>query len=89
MALTYRQTKGSALTIQELDANFAFFTGSQSISGSTVISGSLTVDGPLYVTGSSVIFDTDNGASRDNSIDYYDPSTGNAVKLNSSRFDSF
>ena len=62
MALTYRQTKGSALTIQELDANFAYFTGSQSISGSTVISGSLTVDGPLYVTGSSVIFDTDNGA---------------------------
>ena len=62
MALTYRQTKGSALTIQELDANFAFFTGSQSISGSTTISGSLTVDGPLYVTGSSVIFDTDNGA---------------------------
>ena len=62
MALTYRQTKGSALTIEELDANFAFFTGSQSISGSTVISGSLTVDGPLYVTGSSVIFDTDNGA---------------------------
>jgi hypothetical protein len=61
MALTYRQTKGSALTIQELDANFAYFTGSQSISGSTVISGSLTVDGPLYVTGSSVIFDTDNG----------------------------
>jgi|TARA_B110000238_G_C16118545_1_gene436025 hypothetical protein len=62
MALTYRQTKGSALTIQELDANFAYFTGSQSISGSTIISGSLTVDGPLYVTGSSVIFDTDNGA---------------------------
>ena len=62
MALTYRQTKGSALTIQELDANFAYFTGSQSISGSIIISGSLTVDGPLYVTGSSVIFDTDNGA---------------------------
>ena len=62
MALTYRQTKGSALTIQELDANFAYFTGSQSMSGSIIISGSLTVDGPLYVTGSSVIFDTDNGA---------------------------
>ena len=61
MALTYRQTKGSALTIQELDANFAYFTGSQSLSGSIIISGSLTVDGPLYVTGSSVIFDTDNG----------------------------
>ena len=62
MALTYRQTKGSALTIQELDANFAYFTGSQSLSGSIIVSGSLTVDGPLYVTGSSVIFDTDNGA---------------------------
>ena len=62
MALTYRKTKGSALTIDELDANFAHFTGSQSISGSTVISGSLEVDGPLYVTGSSVIIDVDNGA---------------------------
>jgi hypothetical protein len=52
MALTYRQTKGSALTIQELDANFAYFTGSQSITGSLIVSGSTTIDGPLYVTGS-------------------------------------
>ena len=54
MALTYRQTKGSALTIQELDANFAFFTGSHSISGSStlpvIISGSLEVTGSFGVT---------------------------------------
>ena len=41
MALTYRKTKGSALTIDELDANFAYFTGSHSITGSLTISGSL------------------------------------------------
>jgi hypothetical protein len=51
MALTYRQTKGSALTIQELDANFQFFTGSFSQTGSSVVSGSLTVIGPLIVSG--------------------------------------
>jgi hypothetical protein len=61
MALTYRNVKGSALTINELDANFSYFTGSQSITGSLIVSGSTTIDGPLYVTGSSVIFDTDNG----------------------------
>jgi|TARA_B110000977_G_scaffold151781_1_gene192698 hypothetical protein len=66
MALTYRQTKGSALTIQELDANFAFFTGSHSISGSStlpvIISGSLEVtgsfgvnSGPVNMTGTSFI----------------------------------
>ena len=62
MALTYRNVKGSALTIDELDANFAHFTGSQSITGSLIVSGSTTIDGPLYVTGSSVIIDVDNGA---------------------------
>jgi hypothetical protein len=40
MALTYRQTKGSALTTQELDANFQYFTGSHAITGSLVVSGS-------------------------------------------------
>ena len=40
MALTYRQTKGSALTIQELDANFEYFTGSHAITGSLTVSGS-------------------------------------------------
>ena len=62
MALTYRNVKGSALTIDELDANFAHFIGSQSITGSLIVSGSTTIDGPLYVTGSSVIIDVDNGA---------------------------
>jgi hypothetical protein len=40
MALTYRQTKGSALTIKELDANFQYFTGSHAITGSLIVSGS-------------------------------------------------
>jgi hypothetical protein len=42
MALTYRQTKGSALTIQELDANFEYFTGSHAITGSLIVSSSTT-----------------------------------------------
>lgn len=42
MALTYRGQKGSALTIQELDDNFAYFTGSHAITGSLTVSGSLT-----------------------------------------------
>jgi hypothetical protein len=42
MALTYRQTKGSALTIEELDANFQYFTGSHAITGSLTLSGSVT-----------------------------------------------
>jgi hypothetical protein len=45
MALTYRQTKGSALTIDELDANFAYFTGSHPINGDLTITGSLIVSG--------------------------------------------
>jgi hypothetical protein len=45
MALIYRQTKGSALTIQELDANFAYFTGSHPINGDLTITGSLIVSG--------------------------------------------
>ena len=42
MALTYRQTKGSALTIQELDANFQYFTGSQAITGSLIVTPAIT-----------------------------------------------
>jgi hypothetical protein len=52
MALTYRQTKGSALTIQELDANFQYFTGSHSVTGSLVVSGSFEVTGSTSITGS-------------------------------------
>jgi hypothetical protein len=42
MALIYRQTKGSALTIAELDGNFQHFTGSHSVTGSLTVSGSVT-----------------------------------------------
>jgi hypothetical protein len=45
MALTYRKVKGSALTIDELDANFAYFTGSHPINGDLTITGSLIVSG--------------------------------------------
>ena len=73
MALTYRQTKGSALTIEELDANFAFFTGSHSISWSStlpvIISGSLEVtgsfsvaSGPVIITGLSTTEPTVSGS---------------------------
>ena len=55
MALIYRQTKGSALTIQELDGNFQHFTGSQAVTGSFTTSGSLIVTGSSIVLGSSVV----------------------------------
>jgi hypothetical protein len=60
MALTYRQTKGSALTIAELDANFQFFTGSQSITGSLVLTGDVTASnikctGNSTTTGTNVV----------------------------------
>ena len=42
MALTYRNVKGSALTINELDANFSYFTGSYAITGSLVVSQNIT-----------------------------------------------
>jgi len=50
MALTYRGTKGSPLTIAEIDSNFAYFTGSHSITGSVIIDGSLIVSGSLLST---------------------------------------
>ena len=62
MALTFRSTKGSALTIAEMDSNFAYFTGSHSVSGSLTVSGSViltipstepTITGSLWLSGSS------------------------------------
>ena len=55
MALTYRQTKGSALTIQELDDNFQHFTGSHSVTGSLVVSGSFEVTGSTSFSGSVIL----------------------------------
>lgn len=40
--LTFREQKGSALTIEELDNNFAYFTGSHSITGSLNITNAVT-----------------------------------------------
>jgi len=52
MAITYRQTKGSALTIEELDANFEYFTGSHSITGSLIVSSSIqasSISGSYFI----------------------------------------
>ena len=51
MGLTFRNIKGSALTIDELDNNFSYFTGSQSITGSLVVTGDEDVNGNLIVSG--------------------------------------
>jgi len=52
MGLTYRQTKGSALTISEIDDNFAYFTGSHAITGSLTVSESIQTTGSISVLGS-------------------------------------
>jgi hypothetical protein len=52
MALTYRNTKGSPLTIEEIDNNFSYFTGSHSVTGSLDITGSLILIGNNIITGS-------------------------------------
>ena len=54
MGLTYRQTKGSALTIAELDGNFEYFTGSHAVTGSLIVSGSIQTTGSLSVSGSGL-----------------------------------
>lgn len=51
MGLTFRNVKGSALTIDELDDNFSYFTGSQSITGSLIVTGDEDVNGNLIVSG--------------------------------------
>jgi hypothetical protein len=62
MALTFRSTKGSALTIAEMDSNFAHFTGSHVVTGSFEVTGSIivtlptsqpTITGSLWLSGSS------------------------------------
>ena len=61
MALTFRTGsggKGSALTIEELDNNFRFFTGSHDITGSLTVSGSLNVE--FNISASSLTLDYDN-----------------------------
>ena len=55
MGLTYRGQKGSALTIQELDGNFQYFTGSHAITGSLTVSSSLVCQDSVQVTGSLTV----------------------------------
>lgn len=50
MALTYRSTKGSPLTIEEIDNNVSYFTGSHSVTGSLTVSGSVIINGSLLTT---------------------------------------
>ena len=69
MALTFRtgsDGKGSALTINELDNNFRYFTGSHEISGSLIISSSLTVSGSMGISGS--IIPTEDSATLGSAI---------------------
>ncbi len=56
MALTFRtgsDGKGSALTIDQLDNNFRYFTGSHPVSGSFEVTGSLVVTGSLLISSST------------------------------------
>ena len=75
MALTYRSTKGSPLTIEEIDNNFAYFTGSHSITGSLTISGSLIVSGSILSTEalqvSGALNPVDSGGSSLGDPQYY------------------
>ena len=57
MALTYRtgsDGKDSALTINELDNNFRYFTGSHSITGSLTINGDILITGSIIPEGNGV-----------------------------------
>jgi len=54
MPLIYRLTKGSPLTISELDGNFQYFTGSHAVTGSFITSGSLSVTGSSGISGSNI-----------------------------------
>ena len=54
MGVTFRNIKGSALTNNEVDANFRYFTGSHPIEGD------LTITGAIIVSGSkNSVFDID------------------------------
>ena len=57
MALTYRtgsDGKDSALTINELDNNFRYFTGSHSVTGSLTINGDILITGSIIPEGNGV-----------------------------------
>ena len=61
MALTFRDDKGSALTIEELDGNFRHFTSSHTVSGSLILSGNLDIQGNIIPSDpTATLGDVDN-----------------------------
>jgi hypothetical protein len=67
MALTYRQTKGSALTIEELDTNFEYFTGSHAITGSLIVTEGITgsIASASYALTASYVLNGGSGSNID------------------------
>jgi hypothetical protein len=55
MGLTLRSTKGSALTIQELDGNFTYLSTQPAITGSFAVAADNTGQTTLNVTSSYVL----------------------------------
>jgi hypothetical protein len=88
MGLTYRGQKGSALTIEELDGNFQYFTGSHAVSGSLTVSGSLVITGSLQADQSITVGagSTINGDGEDL---YLTPAPGGQLILQDSAQQAF
>ena len=56
MGLVLRSTKGSALTIEELDGNFTYLSSQPAITGSLTVAADNTGQITMDVTGSNVVF---------------------------------
>lgn len=56
MGLVLRSTKGSALTIEELDGNFTYLASQPAITGSLTVAADNTGQITMDVTGSNVVF---------------------------------
>jgi hypothetical protein len=56
MGLVLRSTKGSALTIEELDGNFTYLSSQPAITGSLTVAADNTGEVTMNVTGSNVLF---------------------------------
>jgi len=63
MALTYRGQLNRPLTSTEIDANFAHFTGSHSITGSVIISSGSSSPLILPIVSASLDFNDDTEAA--------------------------
>jgi len=56
MGLVLRSTKGSALTIEELDGNFTYLSSQPVITGSLTVAANAGGDVTMNITGSNVVF---------------------------------